>query len=239
MKVIPAIDIRGGRCVRLARGDFARETEFSDDPPSVARQWVKWGAELIHVVDLDGARTGRMSNLATIRQIADSGASLQVGGGIRTLEAARRLFDAGAQRVIVGTAAVENPEILRELVREFGCRVIVGVDCRGGRVAVEGWQTDTDLEARSFCGNLVDMGIERVIVTDIDRDGMLSGPNVSLLGEVLSTGVRVIASGGVGALEHLAELRDLARREPRLEGVIVGRALYDGSLAPETVLGVD
>ncbi len=239
MRVIPAIDIRGGRCVRLTRGDFARETEFSDDPAAVARQWVKWGAELIHVVDLDGARTGHMGNLRVISRVAEAGALLQVGGGIRSRRAAERMFDAGAHRIILGTAAVKRPEILQELLSEFGCRVSVGVDCRARRVAVEGWQTDTHLRARDFCQDLVDMGVKRVIVTDIDRDGMLSGPNLQLLSEVLSTGVRVIASGGVGAPEHLEALGVLARRADGLEGVIVGRALYDGSLSPEAVLGGD
>lgn len=237
IEVYPAVDIRGGLCVRLERGRFDRETVFSKDPAGTARRWVSLGASLVHVVDLDGARTGSSQNVELIEQMAAERMPLQVGGGIRSYPRARGLLEAGVERVVLGTAAVEDEQLLRRMVDEFGDRVVVGVDCRQGLVAVEGWQRQLPLSARQFCCHLVKVGVSRVVVTDIDRDGMLEGPSLEALRDPLRSGLRVIASGGVGGVGDLRGLEEFSRCWPRLEGVIVGRALYDGGMDPRRVLG--
>lgn len=237
IQVYPAVDIRGGLCVRLERGRFDRETVYSEDPVDTARRWVSLGASLVHVVDLDGARTGTSENARLIEDMAAEGLPLQVGGGIRCYPRARGLLETGVERVVLGTAAVEDEQLLRRLVDEFGERVVVGVDCRQGLVAVEGWQRQLELSAREFCCHLAEVGVSRVVVTDIDRDGMLQGPSLEPVRGALRSGLRVIASGGVAGVRDLEQLEEFGRCWPRLEGVIVGRALYDGGLDPRQVLG--
>jgi phosphoribosylformimino-5-aminoimidazole carboxamide ribotide isomerase len=223
---IPAIDIRGGRCVRLVEGDFARETRYSDDPAKMARHWQAEGAQRLHVVDLDGARDGIQANADVIRRLLQSvTVPVQVGGGVRSLETAQSLLAEGAARVVVGTTAAEDPEVMRTWVAELGAEhAVVGVDARGGRVATHGWQNVTDLDVLSFCQVLKDCGVERVLYTDVARDGRLSGPDVEGTRAIADL-LKVIGSGGVSTVEHLRELANVGA-----EGAIIGTALYEGRL---------
>ncbi len=223
---IPAIDIRGGRCVRLVEGDFARETRYADNPAEMARHWEAEGAQRLHVVDLDGARDGIRANADVIRRLLQSvRVPVQVGGGIRSIETAQSLLAEGAARVVVGTTAAEDPEVMRTWVAELGAEhVVVGVDARGGRVATHGWQNVTDLDVLKFCQLLKDCGVERVLYTDVARDGRLSGPDVEGTRAIANL-LRVIGSGGVSTVEHLRELANVGA-----EGAIIGTALYEGRL---------
>lgn len=223
---IPAVDIRGERCVRLVQGDFSRETRYADDPAEMARHWQDQGAARLHVVDLDGARDGVRSNASVIAKLLRSvSVPVQVGGGIRSLETARELLETGADRVIVGTRAAEDTDSLREWIAALGPeRVVVGVDARDGSVATHGWQTVTDLSVLDFCGQLAAIGVERVVYTDVGRDGLLGGPNVEITRK-LARSLGVIGSGGVATVE---DLRVLA--EAGAEGAIIGTALYEGRL---------
>ncbi len=227
VEVIPAIDIRGGRCVRLYQGDFARETVFSDDPVAMAKHWADLGAPRLHVVDLDGAEQGEPANLAIIEGIAAAiTIPIQVGGGIRRRATAKRLVDAGAQRVILGTAAVEDPILVIEACRRYGDAIIVGVDARDGLVATHGWKESTTLTAYVLMEQMGAIGVRRFIYTDISRDGTLTEPNFGMLEELIrKVRLPIIASGGISSLEHLKRLKELG-----VEGAIVGRALYTGAL---------
>jgi phosphoribosylformimino-5-aminoimidazole carboxamide ribotide isomerase len=224
---IPAIDIRGGRCVRLVQGDFTRETRYADDPAEMARHWQAEGAQRLHVVDLDGARDGVRANADVIRRLlASAEVPVQVGGGIRSVEAARALLDDGADRVVIGTAAAEQPEILSGWVAALGAeRLVVGLDARAGQVVTRGWRATADLTVLAFCQQLAGAGVLRVVYTDVARDGLLGGPDVSGTREVAQL-VRVIASGGVSSVAHLRALA-----EAGAEGAIVGTALYERRLS--------
>jgi len=221
---IPAIDIRGGRCVRLVEGDFARETRYADDPAEMARHWQAKGAQRLHVVDLDAARDGVRANAEVIRRLLDAvQIPVQVGGGIRSLETAQSLLEEGAARVVVGTTAAENPEAMSDWVGALGAdQMIVGVDARGGRVATRGWQNVTDIDVLSFCRLLKEYGVHRVLYTDVARDGGLSGPDIEGTRAVAQV-LTVLASGGVSSIEHLQALADAGA-----EGAIIGTALYEG-----------
>ena len=228
MEVIPAIDLQGGRCVRLYQGDFGRETVYSEDPLAVARQWQEQGASRLHLVDLDGAAQGKPVNLDIITAIvAQSEIPVQVGGGVRSFATAEKLLALGVDRVVIGTAAVRNPDLVRQLCQEGGSpRVVVAVDARDGLVAVEGWLEETAVTAVELGKRMAELGVERLLYTDISRDGTLSGPNLSANAElVASTGLAILASGGVTSLDHITELAKIGA-----EGVIVGRALYTGDL---------
>jgi phosphoribosylformimino-5-aminoimidazole carboxamide ribotide isomerase len=223
---IPAVDIRGGRCVRLAQGDFAHETVYAEDPVSMAQMWEAQGARRLHVVDLDGARAGSPQNAGAIRRLlAAARVPVQVGGGIRTLAAARTVLDAGADRVVVGSAVAEEPARVAEWLAAVGPEhFVVGVDARRGRVAIHGWVDTTGLDVLAFSGTLADAGVRRILYTDIGRDGMLQGPNVDATRAIVAQGrLAVLASGGVSTLDHLAQLADAGA-----EGAIVGTALYAG-----------
>jgi phosphoribosylformimino-5-aminoimidazole carboxamide ribotide isomerase len=224
---IPAVDIRGGRCVRLVQGDFSRETRYADDPAEMARHWQSEGALRLHVVDLDGARDGVRANADVIRRLLDAVAiPVQVGGGIRDLGTARALIEDGADRVVVGTRAAEEPEVLDEWASSLGQdHLVVGVDARDGRVATHGWKTVTGTDVVDFCRRLVGLGVIRVVYTDVSRDGLLGGPNVATTRAVASI-LSVIGSGGVSTVEHLQALA-----EAGAEGAIVGTALYEGRLS--------
>jgi phosphoribosylformimino-5-aminoimidazole carboxamide ribotide isomerase len=224
---IPSIDIRGGRCVRLQKGDFARETRYADDPVAVARRWQDEGAGRIHVVDLDGARDGQRANAPVIeRLIAAVEVPVQVGGGVRAREDARALLDPGADRVVVGTAIVEQPAALGDWLAALGAeRLIVAVDARGGIVATHGWQQTSRVRALDLCTDAARRGLQRVLYTDVERDGMLGGPNIELT-RALASVIGVLASGGVATVEHLSALAAAGA-----EGAIIGTALYDGRLA--------
>ena len=242
MIVYPAIDLRAGRAVRLEQGDFARETVYDDDPVAVARAFEVAGAEWIHVVDLDAARTGEPANLAKIEAIATAvSCRVQVGGGVRSAEAAGALLLAGAARVVVGTAAVEHPELVDELCVSYPGQIAVGLDARGRKVAVRGWVEGSGADLLGLAARFEHAGVAALVVTEIARDGMLVGPDLDQIRAVLvSTQLPVIASGGVGSLGDLTALAALADGERRLAGAIVGKALYEGrfSLA-EALVAVD
>ena len=206
---IPAIDIRDGHCVRLLRGDFGRQTVYGDDPVGMARRWEAEGAERLHIVDLDGARNGVRANADVIRHAIEAvHIPVQVGGGVRSIDVARQLLDDGADRVIVGTAAAEHPEQLASWLDSLGPeRVIIGVDARNGRVAIRGWLETSPRQVSEFCQQLIGIGVLRVLFTDIDRDGMLDGPNIDAT-RSLATMLKVIASGGVSTTEDLQQLAD-------------------------------
>jgi phosphoribosylformimino-5-aminoimidazole carboxamide ribotide isomerase len=225
MIIYPAIDILGGRCVRLEQGDFARATEFSGDPAGQAAKWEGCGASFIHVVDLDGARGGAGVNTEAIRAIASAvKIPIQVGGGVRNMAAIERHLGAGVSRVILGTAAVRDPELTRLAVREYGGRVAVGVDARDGMVAVEGWGTASSITSAELCVRARDAGISVIIHTDISRDGMMSGPNLDAAKAIIALGgLDVIVSGGVSSMDDLRAARDAGAG-----GAIIGRALYNG-----------
>ncbi len=227
MKLYPAIDIRGGNCVRLYQGDYDRETVYGDNPADQAARFVDEGAEWIHCVDLDAARSGDQQNLPSIAAVAERvDAPMQVGGGVRTVEAAKRLWDAGVTRVVIGTAAIENPELVRELA-PLG-QVAVGLDAWGTDIAVAGWEQRTGKDLFETVASFADAGVAAFVVTEIGRDGTMEGPDVDGLAQVLATTqVPVIASGGVGAIEHLHSLAELEADGRRLEGAIVGRAIYE------------
>ena len=226
--LLPAIDIRAGRAVRLAQGDFGRETVYADAPLAAARAWVEEGARALHVVDLDGAREGRPASLGHLRAIASELAvPVQYGGGLRSLEAVRDAFAAGADRIVLGTAAYADERLLAAALETYGERVRVAVDVRGGRVAVSGWVEATGLGPQEAIERLQAAGVSELVYTSADRDGTLAGPDLE---EVRRAGAtvrgRLVYSGGVGALEHLEALRGLALEN--LAGVICGKALYEG-----------
>jgi phosphoribosylformimino-5-aminoimidazole carboxamide ribotide isomerase len=223
---IPAVDIRGGRCVRLVQGDFLREKAYGDDPSEMARHWESEGAQRLHVVDLDGARDGVRGNAEVIaRLIGAVSIPVQVGGGIRSVSMGRTLLEEGADRVVVGTAAAEHPEALTEWVDTLGAEcLIVGVDARDGRVATRGWKTLTNIAVLTFCQQLAHAGVRRVLYTDIGRDGVMGGPDVEVTRAIAGI-LRVIGSGGVSSVEDLQRLA-----EAGAEGAIIGTALYEGRL---------
>jgi phosphoribosylformimino-5-aminoimidazole carboxamide ribotide isomerase len=225
VEVIPAIDLRGGRCVRLVQGDYDRELAFSDDPVAVAQRWEREGATRLHVVDLDGAREGRPLNDETVRRIIETVAvPVEVAGGVRDLDAVQRWLDAGADRVVLGSAAVREPSLAGEAARRFGERVLVSIDARDGIVATEGWTDASELRTEDLLRQLAALGVARFIYTDIARDGTLTSPNFEAVESLVNaTDAPVIAAGGVAEIEHLVRLSELG-----CEGAIVGLALYDG-----------
>ena len=229
MLIIPAIDLKDGRCVRLRQGDMAAETVYSDDVTEVASRWQQQGACLIHVVDLNGAVDGEPKNLPQIESVMKAvRVKVQVGGGIRTIETVRRYLNAGVSRVVLGTAALTNRALLDQACQEFPQRIVLGLDARDGRIAVKGWTTVSDVKAIDLLRELSGCAIAAVIYTDIARDGMLNGPNIPALKEVVEySSFPVIASGGITRLEDLQAVRSLGRK---IEGAIVGKALYDGKL---------
>ena len=229
MLVIPAIDLKDGRCVRLRQGDMAAETVYSDDVPAVARKWQQAGATVIHVVDLNGAVDGEPRNLAQIEAVMKTvSVNVQVGGGIRTIQTVRRYLNAGVSRVVLGTAALTDRAFLEQACKEFPRRILLGLDARDGKVAVKGWTAVSETKAIDLLKEVSGYQIGAVIYTDISRDGMLSGPNIPALKEVVEfSSFPVIASGGITRLEDLRAVQSLG---PRIEGAIVGKALYDGKL---------
>lgn len=229
MIVIPAIDLKDGRCVRLRQGDMAAETVYSTDAPAVARRWQEQGAGLIHVVDLNGAVDGEPRNLPEIQSVVKTvRVKVQVGGGIRTIDTVRRYFAAGVFRLVLGTAALTDRMVLEQACREFPRRILLGLDARDGNVAVKGWTAVAEIKAIDLLKELSGYELGAVIYTDIARDGMLGGPNIRALREIVErSSFPVIASGGVTRLEDLRAIRSLGHR---VEGAIVGKALYDGKL---------
>ena len=230
MILFPAIDIRNGRCVRLTEGKFECETVFAEDPAEMAVRWADAGAEYLHVVDLDGALAGQSSNTEVIKRIlAKVKMPVQVGGGIRTLANIENMLALGVTRVILGSVAVRNPELVREACQKFPGQVVVGIDAKNGEVAVEGWGIGGGIGAIELAKKMAAVGVEHIIFTDISRDGMLSGVNVEATAELAkASGVKVIASGGVSSLADLKALQ--AHEADGIEGCIVGKAIYTGAL---------
>jgi phosphoribosylformimino-5-aminoimidazole carboxamide ribotide isomerase len=227
MEIIPAVDIRGGRCVRLYQGDYGQETVFDADPVAAASTWYSQGARWLHIVDLDGAVAGEPKNMEVIEQIPKkTGLSIELGGGIRKEELAERLLRQGISRVVLGTAAIEDSELVEKLCQRFGEAIAVSLDARDGRIAVRGWQRDTIVEVLQLGREMVDAGVKRLVYTDIKRDGTLTEPNFdmveNLLGEV---SVPVIVAGGISRLEHLQRLQKLG-----VQGAIIGKALYTADI---------
>jgi phosphoribosylformimino-5-aminoimidazole carboxamide ribotide isomerase len=236
MQIIPAIDLRGGRVVRLIQGDPSQETRYSNDPAAVAAEWERRGALRLHLVDLDGALEGSPATCQAIGDILRAvRIPVQVGGGLRSLEGVRTLLELGAAIAILGTAAVRDPDFLGAACEIFPGRVAVGLDARGGRLAVSGWADQTTIGVTQFARRVGQLSLAALIYTDISRDGMLKGPDLDGL-EALAgcTAVPVIASGGIASVEHIRALRAL---EPRgVTGAIIGKALYDGRLSLEAAL---
>lgn len=235
MRIYPAIDLRGGKCVRLKQGDYSRETVFGDDPVQVARRWVDLGAEVLHLVDLDGAKAGHPVHGEILRLIAKAtGVPCQVGGGVRSEADVIAAFDLGMDRVVIGTRALQDPAWVRQLAQTYPYRIVLGLDARDGKVATHGWLSTSEASVLEMVREFANWPLAAIVFTDISRDGMLTGPNFAAL-EELSAAVPlpVIASGGVSTLEHV---RQLAGR--KLAGCIIGRALYEGQLDLSAVLAV-
>ncbi|MDE2516232.1 MAG: 1-(5-phosphoribosyl)-5-[(5-phosphoribosylamino)methylideneamino]imidazole-4-carboxamide isomerase [Rhodospirillales bacterium] len=238
LTLYPAIDLKDGQCVRLRRGEMDQATVYSDDPGAQARAWQEAGFAWLHVVDLNGAFAGRPVNGAAVAAIlAAARVPVQLGGGIRDMAGVEAWLAAGITRVILGSAAVKNPALVREACRAFPGRVAVGIDARDGMVATEGWAETSTLAAGDLAERFEDAGVAAIIFTDIGRDGMLSGLNLAQTQALAARiAIPVIASGGVGQLADLVALREAARESPRIEGVIVGRALYDGRVEAKAAL---
>lgn len=228
MRVIPAIDLKGGLCVRLLQGREDDVTAYSNEPAETARRWVREGAELIHIVDLDGAFTGDQKNIESIVKIREAvDVELEVGGGIRDMERIDLLMKLGINRVILGTVAIERPELVREACGKYPGRIIAGIDARNGKVAVKGWVEVTDADAKILAHDMEGRGVSGIIYTDISRDGMMTGPNTSAMAEMVNrVTIPVIASGGVSSMEDIRNLSFIKG----LWGVITGKALYEGAV---------
>jgi phosphoribosylformimino-5-aminoimidazole carboxamide ribotide isomerase len=233
MEVIPSIDLKGGRCVRLYQGDYAKETVFSNDPVGTAQRWESLGAPRLHLVDLDGAASGEPCHLSLVARIAATlRIPVQVGGGIRQMEMIEQYVKAGIKRVVLGTAAVENPKLVKEACLAFGDAIVLGDDARDGFVAVRGWQDKTSVSAADLIQQMEALGARRFIYTDIARDGTLTEPNFQALAELMAkTRSPIIASGGVTSIDHLRRLSQLG-----VEGAIIGRALYTGDIRLDKAL---
>ncbi len=228
MQIWPAIDLRGGKCVRLQQGDYARETVFSDDPVAMARSFQEQGAEYLHLVDLDGARLGKPANIATVRAIVEATElECELGGGIRDQQTIDDLLKLGLQRLVLGTAALKNPDWFRQMCERHPGKLVLGLDARNGMVATEGWLETSDVDALALARKFEDLPLASIIYTDIATDGMMNGPNVSAMKEMQQhMALPVIASGGVTTAQDVAQLATAG-----LAGAIVGRALYEGTLS--------
>ena len=230
MEIIPAIDLLNGKCVRLNQGNYDEVTNFNSDPVKQAEIWESQGAKRLHLVDLDGAKTGEPINDSTIKEIKKSiEIPIQLGGGIRSIERAKELFGIGIDRIILGTIAIENPKLVKILSQEYPNKVAVGIDAKEGMVATRGWLKQSEISSLELARQLNDLELAAIISTDIATDGTLKGPNIQALREIAEISVNpVIASGGIGSIADLISLADLENEG--IQGIIVGRALYDGSI---------
>ncbi len=238
MLIIPAVDIKNGKCVRLFQGRLDSETVFSDDPAAMAKRWENEGAEIIHVIDLDGAVEKSPKNLNSIERIIESvEAYIQVGGGIRTAKIAKMYLDLGVKRVIIGTEAIKNPKFVKDACKAFPDQIVVGIDARDGLVAIEGWTETTRIKAVDLARRFEDCGVAAINFTDIHRDGMETGPNIEATRRIAeAVSIPVVASGGVSTLEDIKKLMPL--EAVGVVGVITGRALYSGSLSLKEAIEV-
>ena len=231
MKIIPAIDIQNGNCVRLRQGDFSRETIFNNSPLDIAEKWVKDGAQRLHIVDLDGARLGEPINIDLISKICKTFPSIpvQIGGGIRDVETARKYINAGASFIIIGTKAVEDPNFVKDLCSEFHKKIIIGIDAKNGEVATEGWVSNSKVNAISLSKKFEDFGVSEIVYTDIEKDGMMGGLNIKATVDLAKEiNIPVIASGGVSSNDDLKKIINYEKFG--ISGVIVGRALYENKI---------
>jgi phosphoribosylformimino-5-aminoimidazole carboxamide ribotide isomerase len=235
MEIIPAIDLRNGKCVRLYQGDYSNETVFSADPLSMAIRWKGAGATRLHLVDLDGAAEGRLLNTSVIEEIARRvKIPVQVGGGIRQIEAMEQLLSSGVKRVILGTIAIEDPDLVKAACRKFGDGVIVSLDVKDGYIRGRGWKEEGSITIGELIWQMESRGVKRFIYTDIARDGTLTEPNFEGIAEVMAQAhVPIIAAGGISSIEHLKKLADL-----KVEGAIVGRAIYTGDIDLKEAIAV-
>lgn len=227
MNIIPAIDLIGGQAVRLMKGDYNKVTVYSNNPTEVAKGFEEQGASFLHIVDLDGAKEGSTANFDTIRSIvAQTGLSVEVGGGIRNMETIKKYVELGVDRVIIGTAAVTDPDFLAEAVKNYPDHIVVGIDIKDGMVAIKGWLELSELSCFDFCQKVQDLGVKTIICTDISKDGMMSGTNRELYRELSARfTLNIIASGGVSSMEDIRVLSEM-----KLYGAIVGKAIYTGAI---------
>lgn len=233
MIIFPAIDIKDNKCVRLSQGDFNKVKTYSNEPFEMALKWKNEGASFLHIVDLDGARSEEIINKKSIERIAkDIGLPIQVGGGIRSEEKIKSFIDMGVKRVIIGTIAVENKELLKELVSKYKEKLIVSIDAKDGKVALRGWEVISEVDSIDLCKELEEIGIKTIVYTDISKDGMLEGPNFDIY-KILSqkTSLNIIASGGISSIDDIKRLKDM-----NIYGAIVGKALYDNKIELKEVL---
>ncbi|MBQ2614152.1 MAG: 1-(5-phosphoribosyl)-5-[Clostridia bacterium] len=233
MRLYPAIDMIDGKCVRLVQGDYRKKTTFSEDPLAVALRWQEEGGDLIHLVDLDGAKSGDMPNFDIVCRIASElQIPIEIGGGIRDMHAVEKYLEHGVERVILGTAAIKNPDFVKEAVKEYGKRIVVGIDAKDGMVAISGWEEVSKVSALSLAKQMEQLGVATLIYTDIATDGMLKGPNFTAMQEMAEyVALDVVASGGVSSLKDLERLSKTG-----VEGAIIGKALYTGHIKlPEAV----
>jgi phosphoribosylformimino-5-aminoimidazole carboxamide ribotide isomerase len=230
MLILPAIDLLDGECVRLVQGDYSEKTSYTSDPISVAKRFEDQGATWMHIVDLDGARSGQMLNLKIVNEIASScNLKIEFGGGVRSMVAALTALEAGVSRIVIGSKVIQDPEAAQELFQELGERAVAGLDARAGRVAVSGWTQTSDAPVTEVARRVEAHGARRIVLTDIAKDGMLQGPNIGLLESVLGvTTIPVIQSGGISTLDDLRLLLDVSSRVP--EGVIIGKAIYENRI---------
>ncbi len=237
MLIFPAIDIRGGKCVRLVKGDFNKETIFGERPEIMAKKWEAEGGQYLHLVDLDGARAGKSQNLDVVEMILQTvKISVELGGGIRTMENIEQALNMGVSRVILGSIAVKDPEFVKAACKKYGSeRIVVGIDAKDGIVAVDGWGVSGNVEAKELAKKMADGGVKHIIYTDISRDGTLSGVNIEATAEIARySGIKVVASGGVSSIEDIKKLK--AYEKDGIEGVIVGKSIYTGALSlPEAL----
>lgn len=238
LTLYPAIDLKGGACVRLRQGEMNDATHYSDDPPAQAKLFEAAGCRHLHIVDLDGAFAGRSANIDAVEGIiANTSLPVQLGGGLRDMKTIERWLEAGVSRVILGSVAVKDPDLVRQAARAWPGRIVAGIDARQGRVATEGWAEVSELTTTDLARHMEDAGVAAIIFTEITRDGMLEGLDIEQTAALARhVSIPIIASGGVGTLEHLRALRRAAEETPGITGVIVGRALYDGRLSlPEAL----
>lgn len=233
MQIYPAIDIKNGQCVRLKQGRFDDMTIYGDDPMKVAENWVKSGASYLHVVDLDGARQGTSYNQIVLQKMTESfSIPVQTGGGIRSMRDIEEKLSLGISRVVLGTVAVKNPELVAEAVKVYGEKIAVGIDAMNGRVAIQGWEEVSQISAIDLCKKMVKFGVKTIVYTDISKDGMMTGPNIEATKEIIKeTGVKIIASGGIATIMDLENLEAIGAH-----GTIIGKALYQGELKLSNVI---
>lgn len=231
MIIYPAIDIRSGRAVRLLQGKAEQETVYFDRPVDAAKVWIAAGTKWMHMVDLDGAFTGNSSNLEHVEEVAALGLKVQLGGGLRDFDSVRTAFNAGVSRAVIGTKACSEPEFVQALVQEFGDKIAVGIDAKNGLVAVKGWVDTSNVAALDLAKQVSDFGVRTIIYTDISTDGMMTGPNIEAQETMLNhCSANIIASGGVSKMEDLVRLAELRERCSNLDGVITGKAIYEGAI---------